>query len=146
MQFSLHPNVQSPSNSVWLLSTSNPPPKYQCNLNLPQQTLCGFLKLSNSSPKATLHILLGELPLEGNIHIATRMLFHNIWSSPYTTVHKQVKYIQMMTRTNPQPGVIMSEYFASSMGSLSTTASGKLFILAKDKMEEPGHNQGDCSL
>ena len=60
------------------------------------KVLRGFLKLSRSSPKAALYFLLGELPVEGKIHIATLMLFHTIWANSETTVHKQVKYILMM--------------------------------------------------
>ena len=43
-----------------------------------------------------LYFLLGELPVEGKIHIAMLMLFHTIWANSETTVHKQVKYILMM--------------------------------------------------
>jgi hypothetical protein len=64
------------------------------------KTLRGFLKLSNTSPKAALYFLLGELPVEGRIHVATLMLFHNIWASPDTTVHKLVNYILMMSKDN----------------------------------------------
>ena len=57
------------------------------------KTLRGFLKLSRTSPKAGLYFLLGELPVEARLHINTLSLFHNIWASPETTVHEQVKYI-----------------------------------------------------
>ena len=46
----------------------------------------GFLKLSKSSSIPSLHFLLGELPVEAHIHIATLNLFHNVWSNPDTTV------------------------------------------------------------
>ena len=62
--------------------------------------LRGFLKLSNSSPKPALYFLLGELPVEGRIHIATLMLFHTIWANPDTTVHKMTDYILMMSKEN----------------------------------------------
>ena len=56
----------------------------------------GILKLSNTSPIPALYFLLGELPVEGILHINTLSVFHNIWSNPDTTVSKIVKYILMM--------------------------------------------------
>ena len=65
-----------------------------------KQTLRGFLKLSKSSPIPSLYFLLGELPIEAQLHIQTLTLFHNIWANPDTTVHKMVKYILMMSDSN----------------------------------------------
>ena len=62
--------------------------------------LRGFLKLSNSSPTAALHFLLGELPIEAKLHMDTLGLFHNIWANPNTTVHEAIKYILKMKTTN----------------------------------------------
>ena len=64
------------------------------------KTLRGFLKLSQSSPIPSLYFLLGELPVEARIHSMTLTLFHNIWSSPDTTIHHLVKYILKMCNTN----------------------------------------------
>ena len=60
----------------------------------------GFLKLSSSSPIPSLYFLLGELPVEAQLHIDTLTLFHNVWSNPDSTVHKLVKYILMMSNSN----------------------------------------------
>ena len=60
-------------------------------------TLRGFLKLSPSSPTAPLYFLLGELPLEANLHMDVLILFWSIWSNPQTKVYDIVKYILMMT-------------------------------------------------
>ena len=60
------------------------------------KTMRGFLKLSQSSSIPALHFLLGELPVEGVLHIRTLSLFHNIWSNPDTTVHAMVMYILKM--------------------------------------------------
>ena len=51
-----------------------------------RKVLRGFLKLSKSSPIPALHFLLGELPVEGLLHILTLGLFHNICSNPTSTV------------------------------------------------------------
>ena len=50
--------------------------------------LRGFLKLSKSSPIPALHFLLGEMPVEGLLHIRTLCLLHNIWSSPTLTIYR----------------------------------------------------------
>ena len=62
--------------------------------------LRGFLKLSSSSPIPALHFLLGELPVEGLLHLRTLSLFHNIWCNPSSTVHKMMKYILVMCKEN----------------------------------------------
>ena len=56
----------------------------------------GFLKLSKSSPIPALHFLLGELPVEGVLHIRTLSLVHNIWNNPNLTIFTMVKYILKM--------------------------------------------------
>ena len=58
--------------------------------------LRGFLKLSNSSPIPALHFLLGELPIEGRLHLDVLSLFYNIWNNPDTTIYKIVQYLLPM--------------------------------------------------
>jgi hypothetical protein len=41
----------------------------------------GILKLSNTSPIPAIYFILGELPVEGILHINTLSIFHNIWSN-----------------------------------------------------------------
>ena len=60
------------------------------------KVLRGFLRLSSSSPVPALHFLLGELPLEAQLHISTLTLFHNLWCNPDTSVHAIVKYVLKM--------------------------------------------------
>ena len=62
--------------------------------------LRGFLKLSNSSPTPALFFLLGELPVEGILHIRTLSLLHNISSNPETTVYAMVVYILKMSTSS----------------------------------------------
>ena len=62
--------------------------------------LRGFLKLSRTSPKPALYFLLGELPVEGVLHIRTLGLLHNIWSNPSSTVYSMVEYILKMCSSN----------------------------------------------
>ena len=61
-----------------------------------RKVLRGFLKLSQRSPIPALHFLVGELPVEGVLHIRTLNLFHNIWSNPTSTVHAMLLYILKM--------------------------------------------------
>ena len=64
------------------------------------KVLRGILKLSNSSPTPALYFLLGDLPAEAVMHMNTMTLFHNIWSNCDLTVHKVVKHVLMMSRSN----------------------------------------------
>ena len=58
-----------------------------------RKILRGMLKLSQTSPIPALHFLLGELPVEGMLHVRTLGIFHNIWSNPDCTVHTMLLYI-----------------------------------------------------
>ena len=60
----------------------------------------GFLKLSQSSPIPALHFLLGEIPIEGLLHIRTLCLFYNIWSNPGLTIFTMTSYILKMCEGN----------------------------------------------
>ena len=76
------------------------PPNIRSLTLFHNKILRGFLRLSSSSPTAGLYFLLGELPIEARVHIDTLTLFHNIWASPETTIHKLIKYILKMSNTN----------------------------------------------
>ena len=73
------------------------PPIMKTITSFHRTTLRGFLKLSQTSPIAPLYFLMGELPLEANLHMDVLILFWNIWSNPQTKVFDIVKYILMMT-------------------------------------------------
>ena len=64
-----------------------------------KKILRGFLKLSQTSPVPALYFLLGELPVEGTLHIHTLSLFYNLWINPDLTVHKNVAYILKMCKS-----------------------------------------------
>ena len=65
-----------------------------------RKLLRGFLKLSNSSPIPALHFLLGELPLEGRLHLDVLSLFWSVWSNPDSTTYKILKYLLTMSPDN----------------------------------------------
>ena len=61
--------------------------------------LRGFLHLSQSSPIPALYFLLGELPIEAQLHLDVLSLFFNIWTNPDTTVYRIMQYILKMSNT-----------------------------------------------
>ena len=65
-----------------------------------RKILRGFLKLSQRSPVPAVHFLLGELPVEGLLHIRTLNLLHNIWSNPTCTIFTMIMYILKMCSSN----------------------------------------------
>ena len=58
--------------------------------------MCGFLHLSQTSPISALYFLLGELPIEGRLHLDVMSLFYSMWTNPDTTAFKLVQYIMKM--------------------------------------------------
>ena len=62
--------------------------------NFQRKTRWEFLKQSKYSPVAPLYFIVGELPLEANLHIDVLILFWNFWSNPFETT----KYTLMMSR------------------------------------------------
>ena len=62
--------------------------------------LRSFLKLSQSSPIPALHFLLGELPIEGWLHLDLLSLFYNIWNNPSTTMFDIAKYLLKMASSS----------------------------------------------
>ena len=66
-----------------------------------RKVLRSFLKLSQSSPVPSIYFLLGELPVEGLLHIRTLGLFHNLWVNSDLTIHMMAKHIlQMVDETS----------------------------------------------
>jgi hypothetical protein len=65
-----------------------------------RKLLRGFLKLSQSSPIPAIYFLLGELPLEGRLHLDVLSLFWSVWSNPESTTYNIVKYLLTMSSDN----------------------------------------------
>ena len=72
------------------------PPVLKTLTTFHNKVLRAILKLSQYSPIAPLHFLLGELPMEATLHLDILSLFWNIWSNPHTTVFRAVKYLFSM--------------------------------------------------
>ena len=62
-----------------------------------RKILQSFLKISQTSPQPAVYFLLGELPVEGLLHIRTLSLFHNLWINDGLTVNAMAKYILQMS-------------------------------------------------
>ena len=58
-----------------------------------RKVLRGILNLSKSSNIPALHFLLGEMPIEGQIHRDLFSLFYNVWSNPDSKIYAIVKYL-----------------------------------------------------
>ena len=58
-----------------------------------RKILRGILNLSKSSNIPALYFLLGEIPIEGQIHKDVFSLFYNVWSNPGSKIYSIVKYL-----------------------------------------------------
>ena len=58
-----------------------------------RKILRGILNFSKHSNIAPLYFLLGELPIEGQIHLDVFSLFYSVWINPESKVHQTVKYL-----------------------------------------------------
>ena len=76
------------------------PPIMKSAIAFHRKILRGILKFSSVSPIAPLYFLLGELPIEGVIHLDTFSLFWSIWANPQTKIHEIVKYLLKMTNSS----------------------------------------------
>ena len=72
-------SLQPPSLALRSVSSPCKASKYEPMEIFHHKVLRGCLKLSQSSPKPALFFILGELPIEGRLHMNTLSLFHNIW-------------------------------------------------------------------
>ena len=73
------------------------PPVIKSLVTFHNKILRAILKLSQFSPLAPLHFLLGELPIEASLHLDVLTLFWNIWVNPKTMVHEVLKYLLKMS-------------------------------------------------
>ena len=72
----------------------------QCLSLFHRKVLRGILNFSKSSNNTALYFLLGELPIEGQIHRDVFSLFYNIWCNPDTKIYQIVKYLLETATSN----------------------------------------------
>ena len=73
------------------------PPVLKSLVIFHNKILRAILKLSQYSPVAPLHFLVGELPIEALLHLDVLSLFWNIWVNPQTKVYEVLKYLLKMS-------------------------------------------------
>ena len=65
-----------------------------------RKSLRGILNLSKNSSITALHFLLGELPIEAQLHKDVFSLFFSVWRNPKSKIYQIVKYLLENSQTN----------------------------------------------
>ena len=65
-----------------------------------RKSLRGILNLSKNSSITALHFLLGELPIEAQLHKDVFSLFFSVWRNPNSKIYQIVKYLLENSQTN----------------------------------------------
>ena len=81
-----------------------------------RKVLRGILNFSKSSNVAPLHFLLGELPIEGQIHRDVFSLFFSVWTNPDTKIHQIVKYLLQTSSLNSRTWSIHIRLLSNKYG------------------------------
>ena len=81
-----------------------------------RKVLRGILNFSKSSNIPALHFLLGELPIEGQIHRDVFSLFFSVWSNPNTKIYSIVKYLLENSAENSRTWSIHLKYLSQLYG------------------------------
>ena len=81
-----------------------------------RKTLRGILNLSKSSNIPALHFLLGELPIEGQIHREVFSLFYSVWSNPDSKIYKIVKYLLEASLDNSRTWSVHLRFLSKKYG------------------------------
>ena len=77
-----------------------------------RKALRGILSLSCKSNIPALHFLLGELPIEGQLHRDIFALFYSIWINPDTKIFKIVKHLLEYSQPNSRTWSANLRYLA----------------------------------
>ena len=81
-----------------------------------RKILRGILNLSRSSSIPALHFLLGELPMEGQIHKDVLILFFSVWSNPQSKIFAIIKYLLQTSLPNSRTWAIHLTFIAQKYG------------------------------
>ena len=65
-----------------------------------RKALRGILSLSKTASIPAIHFLLGELPIEAQIHKDAFSLFFSVWRNPGSKIHEIVKYLLQNSQEN----------------------------------------------
>ena len=81
-----------------------------------RKSLRGVLSLSKLSNVPALNFLLGELPIEGQIHTDVLSLFYNVWANPETKVYHIVKQLLETSAQNSRTRAVHLKYLCKYYG------------------------------
>ena len=81
-----------------------------------RKTLRGILRFSKSSNIPAIHFLLGELPIEGQLHRDIFSLFYSVWANPQTKIFKIVKYLLETSSNNSRTWSMNVRFLSQKYG------------------------------
>ena len=116
MKFHIFRTYVSPVLKSGLSSfTLRPRQHYPLNI-FHRKILRGILNFSKSSSIASLHFLLGEIPIEGQIHRDIFSLFYSVWSNPKRKVHQTIRYLLQSSPDNSKTWSIYVRHLSNKYG------------------------------
>ena len=81
-----------------------------------RKILRGILNFSRTSNIPALHFLLGELPIEGQIHKDVFCLFYSVWSNPQSKIYEIIKHLLETSPLNSRTWAIHIRFLAQKYG------------------------------
>ena len=81
-----------------------------------RKILRGILNLSRNSNIAPLYFLLGELPIEAQIHRDVFALFYNVWSNQGSKIYSIVKYLLNTSSSNSRTWSMFVRHLSEKYG------------------------------
>ena len=78
-----------------------------------RKTLRGILSLSKNAPIPTIHFLLGDLPIEAQIHKDIFSLFFSVWRNPNSKIYELIKYLLKNSQKNSRTWSIHIKHLAT---------------------------------
>ena len=77
-----------------------------------RKILRGILNFSRNSNIPALHFLLGDLPIEGQIHRDIFSLFYSVWSNPQSKIYALIKYLLQTSPPNSRTWAVHVRFLA----------------------------------
>ena len=81
-----------------------------------RKTLRGILRFSKTSNIPAIHFLLGELPIEGQLHRDTFSLLYSVWANPQSKIYSIVKYLLKTSSSNSRTWSMYVRFLAQKYG------------------------------
>ena len=81
-----------------------------------RKTLRGILSFSKNAAIPAIHFLLGDLPIEGQIHRDIFSLFFSVWKNPNSKIYEIVKYLLQTSQKNSRTWSIHLRHLTEKYG------------------------------